>query len=152
MDIRPGMSSYLWCLPVPNKAQQLKAALPNEYNILSMDADVLPGNAQSIVHPFLSLVVNLNVATLAHRDRNDKTICVVLVLGDHVGGDLCLYEAGLVIPLKTGDFVAFPSARLTHFNLHFIGQHASIVLHTDREIEAWTNGHRNGWVENEHFQ
>ena len=125
--------------------------MPEEYCILSMDAEVLPGNAHSIVHPFLSLVINLNVATLAHRDRQDKALCVVLAVGDHTGGELCLYEAGLVLPLRNGDFIAFPSHRLTHFNLHFTGKRASIVLHTDREMEQWTNGGRNGWEANEYF-
>ena len=95
--------------------------------------------------------MNLNVATLAHRDRQDKTLCVVLVLGEHTGGELCLYEAGLVLPLHTGHFIAFPSARLTHFNLHFSGQRASLVLHTDKEMWTWTDHGRNGWLDNEHF-
>ena len=116
-----------------------------------MDAEVLPGNAHSIVHPFLSLVVNLNVTTSAHRDRQDKALCVVLVIGDHTGGELCMYEPGLVFPLRNGDFVAFPSYRITHFNLHFVGRRASIVFHTDREMDKWTNGGRNGWEGNEHF-
>ena len=119
--------------------------------MLSMDAQVLPGNAHSIVHPFLSLVINLNVATMAHRDRKDKSLCVVLAVGDFEGGDLCLYEAGLVLPLRNGDFTAFPSYRLTHYNLHFTGRRASIVLHTDKEIEKWTDGGRNGWEGNAHF-
>ena len=51
-----------------------------------MDAEVLPGNVFSPVHPFLSLVINLNVATLAHRDRQDKELCVVLAVGDFDGG------------------------------------------------------------------
>ncbi|KAH9905523.1 uncharacterized protein B0H18DRAFT_824077, partial [Fomitopsis serialis] len=59
-------------------AEQVQTTLPDEYRVLSMDAQVLPGNAHSIVHPFLSLVINLNVATMAHRDRKDKSLCVVL--------------------------------------------------------------------------
>ena len=126
--------------------------LPDEYDELRLDAEVLPGNAHSIAHPFLSLVVNLNVATLAHRDRQDKSLCVVLAVGNFEGGALCLYEAGLVLPLRNGDFAAFPSYRITHFNLHFSGQRASLVLHTDREIDRWTKGGRNGWEENCHFR
>lgn len=117
-----------------------------------MDAEVLPGNAHSIAHPFLSLVINLNVATLAHRDRQDKSICVVLPVGEFEGGALCLYEAGLVVPLRNGDFIAFPSAGMTHFNLHFSGQRASLVLHTDREIDKWSKGGQNGWEDNSHFR
>lgn len=117
-----------------------------------MDAEVLPGNASSLVHPFLSLVVNLNVATLAHRDKQDKSLCVVLAVGEFEGGELCLYEPGLALPLRNGDFVAFPSSRVTHFNLHFTGRRASIVLHTDKEIDRWTKEGRNGWAGNAHFR
>ncbi|KAH9841965.1 uncharacterized protein C8Q71DRAFT_686635, partial [Rhodofomes roseus] len=90
-------------------AGQIKDVLRMDYDDLRIDADMLPGNAHSIVYPFLSLVVNLNVATLAHRDHQDKTLCVVLVIGEFDGGDLCLYEPGLVIPLRNGDIAAFPS-------------------------------------------
>lgn len=117
-----------------------------------MDAEILPGNAHSIVHPFLSLVINMNVATLAHRDSQDKALCVVLAVGEFEDGELCLYEPGLVLPLRSGNFAAFPSARITHFNQHFRGKRASIVLHTDREIDKWTKGERNGWMGNNHFQ
>ena len=65
---------------------------------------------------------------------------------------MCLYEPGLVIPLHNGHFIAFPSSRITHFNLHFSGKRASIVLHTDREIDKWTKGGRNGWKDNIHFR
>ncbi|KAH9829346.1 uncharacterized protein C8Q71DRAFT_678985, partial [Rhodofomes roseus] len=47
-------------------AGQIKDVLRMDYDDLRIDADMLPGNAHSIVYPFLSLVVNLNVATLAH--------------------------------------------------------------------------------------
>ena len=116
-----------------------------------MDAEVLPGNAFSPVHPFLSLVINLNVATLAHRDRQDKELCVVLAVGDFDGGDLCLYEPGLVVSLQNGHFIAFPSYKITHFNLHFTGRRSSIVLHTDKHIDGWTSGGRNGWEDNMEF-
>ncbi|KAH9913744.1 uncharacterized protein B0H18DRAFT_830823, partial [Fomitopsis serialis] len=78
-------------------AEQLKDSLCLEYDDLRMDAEVLPGNASSLVHPFLSLVVNLNVATLAHRDKQDKSLCVVLAVGEFEGGELCLYEPGLAL-------------------------------------------------------
>lgn len=116
-----------------------------------MDAQVLPGNARSIVHPFLSLVLNINVATKGHRDRLDKTLCVVLALGEYLGGALGMYEAGLVAGLRSGDFAAFISYELTHFNLHYTGYRASMVFHTDKEIEVWTHGGRNGWEANENF-
>lgn len=52
-----------------------------------------------------------------------------------------------MLPLKSGDMVVFLSCALTHFNLHYRGERASLVLHTDREITKWTEG-RNGWAMN----
>ncbi|KAH9916695.1 uncharacterized protein B0H18DRAFT_826957, partial [Fomitopsis serialis] len=62
---------------------QIRKVLPDDYAGLQIDAEVLPGNASSVVHPFLSLVINLNATTLAHRDHQDKTMCVVLAVGDY---------------------------------------------------------------------
>lgn len=130
---------------------KIQGVLPNEYQNLSLHADSLPGNAHTIAYPFLSVVVNLNVATLGHRDSKDKGLCVVIVIGDFENGELCLYEPGLVVPLRSGDFLVFPSARITHYNVHYSGCRASIVLHTDREIDKWTNQQRNGWEDNMYF-
>lgn len=43
--------------------------LPDDYAILAHIAESLPGNAMSPVMPFVSLVVNINVRTEAHRDK-----------------------------------------------------------------------------------
>lgn len=63
-------------------------------------------------YPFGSIVLNLNVVTNAHRDAKDLQACLVLVLGDHAGGELCLVEPGIVLPLKSGDLVLSLHARL----------------------------------------
>ena len=125
--------------------------LPEEYARLEASATILPDNNTSAVHPFLGLVVNLNVVTTAHRDSKDDTVCLVLVVGDFEGGELCLYEPGLVIPLRHGHFVIFPSCDITHFNLHYVGRRVSIVLHSDREMYKWTAKDRNGWTSNQFF-
>jgi hypothetical protein len=52
--------------------------------------------------------------------------------------------AGLVLDLKEGDILIFPSHRITHFNLHFDGVCGSIVLHSNKEVKSW-NTSRNGW-------
>ncbi|KAH9914613.1 uncharacterized protein B0H18DRAFT_886800, partial [Fomitopsis serialis] len=78
-----------------------------EYDDLRMDAEVLPGNASSLVHPFLSLVVNLNVATLAHRDKQDKSLCVVLAVES-------LREASCVCTSPAWPFL-FEMAISSHF-------------------------------------
>ena len=76
--------------------------LPDEYRHLEAIASILPDGNTSPVHPFVGLVINLNAVTRAHRDSKDDTMCLVLALGDFEGGDLCLYEPGLVIPLRCG--------------------------------------------------
>jgi len=121
--------------------------LPEEYVSLEATARILPGNHQSPVLPFLSLVFNVNVITKGHRDGKDKDFCLVLPIGDFVGGELVAMETGLVVEILQGDFMVFPSAFVTHFNLHYQGRRASMVLHTDKAMDDWAIG-RNGWEEN----
>ena len=79
-----------------------------------------------------------------HRDQSDKRICVVIPFGDWEGGDICLYELGLVVKLRPGDVLVFPSCHITHFNLHFTGFRGSLVLHSDRQGANWVKD-CNGW-------
>ena len=97
--------------------------------------------------PFSGYVVNVNVTTAAHRDMMDHCLCIVFVLGEHEGGELCLYEPGLVLPLKAGRFTVFPSWRFTHFNLGYTGERSTVVLHSDKRCEKWAKS-RNGWLGN----
>ena len=129
---------------------KLKEMLPETYESLDVSARILPDNSDTVCAPFIGLVINLNVATAAHRDSKDDGVCLVLAIGDYDGGELVLYEPGLVVPLAHGDFTIFPSCKLTHFNLHYKGRRASIVLHTDREIIKWCTD-RNGWSNNRSF-
>ncbi|KAG2747734.1 hypothetical protein P692DRAFT_20737377, partial [Suillus brevipes Sb2] len=101
----------------------------------------------SPVLPFLSLVFNINVATKGHRDSGDLDLCLVLPIGNFEGGFLAMKEPGLVVELLQGDFIVFQSARVTHFNTHYQGKRASMVLHTDKEIQHWARYH-NGWGDN----
>jgi hypothetical protein len=112
--------------------------------------ELLPGKPGSPVAPFLSLVVNINVCTLGHRDGKDLVYCLVLPLGDFSGGALAMKEQGLVVELRSGDFMIFMSRDTTHFNLDYEGRRASIVLHTDGEFSKWKET-RNGWRDNEAF-
>lgn len=100
--------------------------------------------------PFLSLILNLNVMTEAHRDMFDKDFCLVLPLGEFAGGALVMFEQGLVLETRCGDFVIFRSADSTHFNLHYEGRRASFVCHTDKGFDKWKVG-RNGWAANDYF-
>lgn len=111
---------------------------------MQVDCEVLPSNQASPVQPFLGFVLNLNISSRCHRDHGDKTFCMVIPIGDYEGGELCLMEPGIVIPLRSGDIILFLSSAVTHFNLHYKGERGSLVLHSDKEINKWTNG-RNGW-------
>lgn len=101
------------------------------------------------MYPFSGLVLNFNVATTVHRDTKDQSICLVMPLFDRstTGGHLCIKELGLVVEMKSLDLVIFRSSLLTHFNLHYVGKRASIVLHSDVEGEKWVQD-RNGWIDN----
>ena len=114
-------------------------------------AATLPGNCTSPVLPFLGLVINLNVNTKGHRDPWDKDFCLVMPIGDFQGGALALKESGLVLELTSGDFTMFHSADLTHFNLHYMGRRASIILHSDGAMAEWVNN-RNGWGGNTYMK
>lgn len=91
------------------------------------------------------------MSTLIHRDWNDKELCIVIPISDCEGGDLVLFELGLVLTLNSGDMVIFRSGEISHFNLHYRGKRASLVLHSDRSGDYWVNG-RNNWADNIHFQ
>ena len=123
---------------------QLQFQLPEIYEELNLYCQVLPFNINSPAQPFSGIVINICVSTTGHRDRSDKHICVVIPFGDWQGGEICLYELGLIIKLNPGDILIFPSCDITHFNLHFSGIRGSVVFHSDRQGDAWTEGF-NGW-------
>ena len=90
-------------------------------------------------------MVNVSVCTDAHRDGKDaEDLCFLFFLGKWLGGAIVLVEPGLVFNVQPLDFLAFPSARVTHLNLHFDGRRFSIVYHSDRQGQAWVTD-RNGW-------
>lgn len=123
----------------------MEELLPEEYQALEVYATRLPLRHRTKFHPFGGIVVNLRACTKAHRDQCDaQDICVVAFMGEWEGGDLCLYEPGLRFTVRRGDVLIFPSARLTHFNLHYQGVRMSFVLHTDKAGQTWVKD-RNEW-------
>lgn len=127
---------------------KVQTHFPHTYSELERYSQILPGNEHSPVHPFAGYVVNINVATRIHRDLQDQDICVVLVgSNDCEGGQLVLEEPGLVLDMQSGDIVIFPSHQISHFNMHFKGKRASIVLHSDQKGKEWVHD-RNGWQHN----
>ncbi len=85
------------------------------------------------MHPFSGFVLNFRACSSAHQDTGDLLLCVVIPFGEFKGGELCLFEPGLVIRLQTWDAFIFKSGHVTHFNLHYSGLRRSLVLHTDKE-------------------
>lgn len=63
------------------------------------------------------------------------------------GGELAIYELGIVFGLRSFDAIFFRSKYLTHFNLHFRGIRGSLVFHSDGHGKKWVHN-RNGWEEN----
>jgi hypothetical protein len=113
--------------------------------------DITPLHDSSPVAPFRSFVLNLNCSTLFHKDQGDLEGCIVLVLLPHEGGELCFYEPRLVLEMKHGDFVVFRSQDYSHFNLHYKGFRASIVIHSDKTGVAYQQD-GNGWEKNQHVR
>lgn len=110
----------------------------------------LPGQPGSIASPFVSFVLNINVRTQGHRDVGDKSLCLVLPIGQFQGGALALKEPGLVLELENGDFAIFQSDKVTHYNLEYEGLRASFVLQSDRAFERWLTG-KNGWSTSQYY-
>jgi hypothetical protein len=122
----------------------LRKHLPSSFNQLRIFCEILPLSHRPATYPFPGYVLNIQVCTEAHVDVNDTEVCIVVPFGQYEGGELVLHEAGLVLELKEGDILVFPSHRLTHFNLHFTGIRGSVVMHSDKEVKSW-NANRNGW-------
>ncbi|KAI5982838.1 hypothetical protein EDD15DRAFT_2179883, partial [Pisolithus albus] len=76
---------------------QLQSYLPQEYDILMELADAILKGYQPPALPFLSLTVNMNIHTEAHQDLMDKSICLVIPIGDFKQVPLVLVEQGLVL-------------------------------------------------------
>jgi hypothetical protein len=117
--------------------------LPEEYDSIQLLLEDLPLQDRPPTYPFGGFVLNIQVCTNGHVDEFDDTICLVIPFGDYEGGGLVLWEPGLVIDLRQGDLIFFPSSKITHFNLHFSGFRGSLVMHTDKELKSWFN--KNGW-------
>jgi len=112
--------------------------LPKSYQKLTGYANCLPGDEFLAGYPFGGIVLNLNIATKIHRDPEDLDLCLIIVISDCTGGDLVMFEPGLVLVQKNGDMIAFPSGDISHFNMDFLGFRSSVVFHSDAASESWT--------------
>ncbi|KAG1737843.1 uncharacterized protein EDB91DRAFT_1054817, partial [Suillus paluster] len=70
----------------------METYLQEEFELLMEVMAVLPGNCSPPVAPFISLIININVCTKAHRDSLDRHLCLVIPIGHFEGRALCLLE------------------------------------------------------------
>ena len=68
---------------------------------------------------FPTITINFNVISNYHWDINDapEGLCFLVALGNFEGGELCFPQLQIVVKLKPGQVVAFPSYLLLHGNL-----------------------------------
>jgi hypothetical protein len=79
---------------------------------------------------FPAIVINFNIISNYHWDSNDDPngLCFLIALGDFEGGELCFPQLQILVKLKPGQVVAFPSYLLLHGNLPILnGIRFSIV-------------------------
>lgn len=120
------------------------------FNAIKIYADVLPGRETPPAYPFSGFVLNLNIATVGHRDGMDLLACLVIPFGNFKNGELILAEPGIVLPLRSGDGIVFPSCQISHFNMLYSGTRASVVCHSDKAGLEWAQG-RLGWEGNQYL-
>ena len=68
---------------------------------------------------FPMIAINFNTRSDFHCDEHDdpNSLCCLVALGDFEGGELCFPQLQIVIPLRSGQLVAFSSRFLLHGNL-----------------------------------
>jgi len=130
---------------------QVGKIAPGAYKVVCEYVKNLPMNDHPPFYPFSGIVINMNAVSTIHRDEKDEDWCALIIMQDGEGAELCLLEPGLVLTLKTGDLVLFPSKYISHFNLHFTGKRSSFVLHTDHGGATWVKDF-NKWKGNMYFK
>jgi len=87
----------------------MQNVLPTNFKDLGNLVEKLPLNEWAPAYPWSGIVVNVNIATHAHRDKADEQVCMVLTISECEGGALILHEVGIVVESRSGDAVVFPS-------------------------------------------
>jgi hypothetical protein len=104
----------------------------------------LPGKLERFCGAYPGCVVNVGkegkpVQTKPHRDvkeGKDGYSCLC-ACGDYQGGELILYELGVVIELRPGDMLLFPDGLIHHANRPVIGTRYSLVAFTRGNMLAY---------------
>ena len=118
--------------------------------MLEAHCTFLPGSAAPPVFPFTGIVINLNVSTRGHRDHKDRRCCLILCIKEGEGGDLVMVEPGVVVRMENGDSFLLHSFDITHLNMPYEGVRASLVFHSDQDLDNWVKD-RNGWATKSYF-
>ena len=129
---------------------QVQKILLDNFKNLGNLVETLPLNEWMPAYPFSGIVINVNTATCTHRDKADEQFCMVPTVSQCEGSALVLHESGIVVESSNGDCIGFPSVTQTHYNLDFNGLRASLVFHTDKDLQCWFKN-MNGWINSIHF-
>ena len=138
MATNKGKKDYIFSLLYTKTTLKFLEHLPDSYKKLTGYANCLPGDEFLAGYPYGGIVLNLNIATKIHRDPEDLDLCLIIVISECTGGDLVMFEPGLVLGQRNGDMIAFPSGDISHFNMDFFGFRSSLVFHSDAASESWT--------------
>lgn len=85
---------------------------------------------------FTTVAVTNGVSDVLHADREDAGLTWVIPLGEYEGGDLCIPQYGMRIPLKPGDAIAFHANILGHHSSELLsGNRLALTCFTDRNIK-----------------
>jgi hypothetical protein len=81
------------------------------------------------------VAVTKGVSDVMHRDGNDAGLTWVMPLGEWKGGDLCIPQYGIKIPIKEGNAIVFQANFLGHMSSPLLsGEHLALTCFTDKCI------------------
>jgi hypothetical protein len=121
-----------------------KRYLPKKHRRLAEGlSSVLPLQSQCPFHPHSSCVANIDAMSSPHYDSKDSCSCILCPFGEFEGGELVLWELGLIIKLRPFDILDFMSKNIFHFNLWYSGKRGSLVLQTDGSNPDYHKNHNN---------
>ena len=84
---------------------------------------------------FTTVSVTNGISDIMHTDREDAGLTWVLPIGKWEGGDLCIPQFGIRIPMKEGDAIAFQANFLAHMSSALIGgDWLALTCFTDKNL------------------
>lgn len=88
-------------------------------------------------HRYTSVTINHNVSCKPHKDRRNDGTTMIIALGDHEGGELCIDGIDYDINHKTHYFNGYLHE---HYNKPFTGDRWSLMFYSLRR--SWDIAHR----------